>query len=65
MPVYFIISEWSSSARVGKLSTGNWRFISPSTFVNLLWIDQICIIITGMYACYPALVSFSNLSYCL
>ena len=53
--VFFIISEYRSSARVGELSSVGWRFISPSTFLNLLRIDRTCLLITGMYACYHIL----------
>ena len=64
MHVHFMISEGRSSARVGELSSGGWLFISPSTFLNLLWLGWPCLLITGMYACHPDLVCFNTMSYC-
>ena len=65
MPVHFMISEGSSYSRVGDMSYGGWRFISPTTFLNLLWIYQPCLMITGLYACHHNLVCFDTLFCCL
>ena len=65
MAANFIIYKGGSSKIVGELSFGGWRFISPSTFLKLLWFGQPCIMITGLYACHPDLVCFRNLSWYL
>ena len=65
IPVLFIISEERSSSRVGELSAGGWRFISPSMFLNLLWLDRPCLLITGLYSCHPNLVYSHTISWCL
>ena len=62
MPVNFMMSEGRSSERVGDIDSGGWRFISPSTFLNLLWLDRTCLLIMEMYACHPDLVCFKTLS---
>ena len=63
-PVLFIISEKRSSARVGEISAGGWSFISPSTFLNLLWLYRPCLLITGLYSCHPNLVCYHTMSWC-
>ena len=63
--VYFIISEGVSSSGVGELFAGGWSYISPSTFLKLLWLDWHCLLIIGIYSCHPTVVCFRNLYYFL
>ena len=65
MTLHFMTSGERSSARVGEISSGGWRFISPPDFLNLLWFDRTCLMIAGIYYCRTYLVCLGTLPCCL
>ena len=53
VPVHFIISDNSSSDRVGLMSSGGLGTVSPSILMNLMWLDHPCLLISCLYDFHP------------
>ena len=63
VPVHFIISDNSSSDRVGLMSSGGLGTVSPSMLINFLWMYRLFPLIRGLCDCHPVWVFLRTLSW--